>query len=186
MLTYMMICSLDGYVADADGRFDWGVPDEEVLAHVNDAARPVGTYLYGRRIYELMTGWEHDPAAAEQSPGSAEFARIWQAARKVVFSTSLGQTSTRHTTLERTFDPDAVARLARESDVSVAGPTLAAHAHALRAGLVDEVHLVVCPVVVGGGLRVLPEGVRVDLSLAEERRFASGVVALRYRVQRDA
>ena len=184
MLTYMMICSLDGYAADTDGRFDWGAPDEEVLAHVNDAARGVGTYLYGRRIYEIMTPWEHDPATADQSPGSADFARIWQAARKVVYSTTLAQVSTRDTTLERAFDPDAVARIAEESDVSIAGPTLAAAA--LRAGLVDEVHLVVCPVVVGGGLSVFPDGVRFDLALVDERRFAGGTVALRYRVQRDA
>jgi len=180
-LVYAMLCSLDGYVADQEGSFDWAVPDEEVLEFINELERPVGTYLYGRRMYEMMVGWETDPAAAAQSPRSGGFAEIWQAADKVVYSSTLEGASTRRTRIERDFEPAAVRRMkdSAESALSVSGPELAAHA--FRAGLVDECHLFLAPVAVGGGKRALPEGVRVGLELLDERRFANGMVYLRYR-----
>ncbi len=178
-LIYMMITSLDGYVADEDGRFDWGMPDDEVFGFVNDFERPVGTYLYGRRLYEEMTGWEAPPQAG-QSPLSLDFAQIWQAADKVVFSRSLAAVSTARTRIERDFDPERVRQLKARADrdITVGGPVLAAEA--LKAGLVDECHLILCPVVVGGGKKSLPSGMRLPLELLEERRFANGAVYLRY------
>ena len=153
-LLYAMNVSLDGYIADEDGKFDWGAPDEEFFCFINDLERPVGTYLYGRRLYEMMAVWETDPAAAAQSPGTREFAQIWQAADKVVYSTTLAAAATTRTRIERVFDPQAVRQLkaAAERDLTVGGPTLAAHA--ITAGLVDEYHLFVWPVVVGGGAHV--------------------------------
>ncbi len=181
-LIYSVIASLDGYIADEDGSFDWAVPGEEVLDHITGQLRAVSTYLYGRRMYELMTVWETDPAAAAQSPGSADFARVWQRARKVVFSTTLAAASTSNTTLERAFDPERVARIKTESegDLTIDGPTIAAHA--FRAGLVDVVDVVVVPVMIGGGTSIWPDGVRLELRLLEERRFSGGKVALRYAV----
>lgn len=178
------ICSLDGYSADADGGFEWAVPDEEVLADVNAEARTVGTYLYGRRMYEMMTVWETDPAAAAQSPESAEFAAIWQAADKIVYSTTLDDVSTRRTRLEHSFDPIAIEEIKRRTDrdLYVDGPTLAAYA--LRVGVVDRLHLIVCPVVIGSGLPVLPNGLRLDLRLDTEHRYGNGMVGLRYDVRR--
>ncbi|HEY3502083.1 MAG TPA: dihydrofolate reductase family protein [Actinocatenispora sp.] len=180
-LIYSFLASLDGYVADGDGDFGWAAPDEEVHAFVNDVQRRVGTHLYGRRLYEVMTGWETDPGLTEGSAVARDFARLWQAADKIVYSTTLESVSTTRTRLERRFDPAAVRRLLDTvgHDVSVGGPTLAAYA--LRAGLVDEVQVFVAPVVVGGGTRMFPDDVRVRLDLLDERRFGNGMVFLRYR-----
>ena len=180
-LVYAAIASLDGYVADADGRFDWAEPDEEVHAFVNDVERSVGTYLYGRRMYETMAAWETDASLAAQSEVMRDFAEIWQAAEKVVYSTRLETPSTRRTRIERDFDPDAVRRMkaSAASDLAVGGADLAGHA--FRAGLVDDCHLFVAPIVVGGGRRALPDGVRLELELLAERRFDRGMVHLRYR-----
>jgi dihydrofolate reductase len=177
-LIYSAIASLDGYTVDADGRFDWSMPDEEVHAFVNDLERPAGTHLYGRRMYEVLVVWEtmDDPA-----PVARDFAQIWRAADKVVYSTTLEEVSSARTRIERAFEPDAVRALkaAATSDLSIGGPTLAAHAFA--AGLVDEIQLFLSPVIVGGGTRALPDDVRLGLELLEERRFGNGVVFLRYR-----
>ena len=182
-LIYSAITSLDGYIADEDGKLDWAAPAEEFFSFINDLERPVGTYLYGRRLYELMAVWETDPAAAAQSPGTREFAQIWQAADKVVYSRTLAAASTTRTRSERDFDPEAVQHLkaAAERDLTVGGPDLGAHA--ITAGLVDEYHLFVWPVVVGGGKQFLPNRVRLQLELLDERRFGNGVVYLRYRTQ---
>lgn len=178
-LLYVTPASLDGYIAD-DGNYDWSVPDEEVLGLFSDLLRPIGTYLYGRKTYETMAVWETPDVVPGLTPAMLEFARIWRAADKIVYSNSLETVSTPKTRLEREFDPQAVrelkARLPR--DVSVGGPTLAAHA--IRAGLVDEYHLVVVPMILGGGKRVLPGDLRVKLELIDERRFANGTVYLRY------
>jgi dihydrofolate reductase len=181
-LIYSAITSLDGYVADEDGNFDWAAPDEQVHAFVNDLERPVGTYLYGRRMYEVMAAWDTAKMLAAEQPAIRDFAAIWQAADKVVFSTTLDAAATARTRIERTFDPDAVRQMkARaERDISVGGPDLAAQA--IRAGLVDEFHLFVGPVIVGGGNPSLPDGVRMALELQDERRFGNGVVYLRYGV----
>jgi dihydrofolate reductase len=182
-LLYVMNASLDGYIADEDGKVDWGVPGEEYYAFINNLLRPVGTYLYGRRLYELMAVWETDPAAAAQSPAAGEFAAIWQAADKVVYSRTLQATATTRTRIERDFDPEAVRQLkaAAGRDLTVGGPALGAQA--ITAGLVDEYQLLVWPVVLGGGKRFLPDRVRLRLELLDERRFGSGVVYLRYRTQ---
>jgi dihydrofolate reductase len=179
-LIYSAITSLDGYVADTDGRFDWAAPDEQVHAFVNDLERPVGTYLYGRRMYDVMRYWETAHTEPDQPPVGLDFARIWQAADKVVYSTSLDEVTTTRTRLERRFDPDTVRALKEGAtrDISVGGPGLAAEA--LRAGLVDECHVFVNPVVVGGGTAFLPQGVRSDLELMDEHRFGNGVVHLHY------
>jgi dihydrofolate reductase len=175
----MAITSLDGYVADDDGKYDWAMPDDEVFGFVNDFERPVGTYLYGRRLYEEMTGWETRPPAG-QSPLMLDFAQIWQAADKVVFSRSLEAVSTTRTRIERDFNPWTIRQLKAHADrdITVGGPVLAAEA--LQAGLVDECHLIICPVVVGGGKKALPSGVRLPLELLAERRFGNGAVYLRY------
>ncbi len=180
-LVYSAITSLDGYVADEDGKFDWAAPDEEVHAFVNDLEAPAGTYLYGRRMYETMAGWETEYGAPGAPAVAREFARIWQAAEKVVYSTTLERVSTARTRLERAFDPDAVRQLkaAAQRDITVGGPGLAAHA--LRAGLVDECHLFLTPVVIGGGTPAFGDGVRMALELLGERRFGNGVVHLHYR-----
>jgi dihydrofolate reductase len=180
-LIYSAIASLDGYIADEDGSFDWAVPDEEVHAFINDLIRPFGTYLYGRRMYEMMVGWETDPALAEQSPLMRDFAEIWKTADKVVYSRTLEAVSTSKTRMERDFDPETVRQLKASTgrDLTVSGPDLATHA--FRAGLVDECDLFLAPVVVGGGKRALPEGVRVGLELLDERRFGNGMVYLRHR-----
>jgi dihydrofolate reductase len=178
-LIYMTITSLDGYVADADGKHDWGIPDDEVFGFINDFDRPVGTYLYGRRLYEEMTGWETTPQAG-QPPLMLDFAQIWRAADKVVFSRSLEAVSTARTRIARDFDPGVVREMKANADrdITVGGPVLAAEA--LQAGLVDECHLIISPVVVGGGKKALPSGVRLPLELLAERRFANGAVYLRY------
>jgi dihydrofolate reductase len=180
-LIYSAITSLDGYVADSDGNFDWAVPDEEVHTFVNDLERPVGTYLYGRRMYEVMVGWETAHNLADQRPVMQDFAEIWQAADKIVYSKALEAPASARTRIEREFDPEAVRQLKASAgrDSTVGGPDLAAQA--IRAGLVDELQLFVAPVVVGGGKRSLPDDVRLKLELLDERRFGSGVVYLRYR-----
>jgi dihydrofolate reductase len=182
-LLYSAITSLDGYVADESGRFDWAEPDEEVHAFANDLERPVGTHLYGRRMYEVMVAWE---TMDDEHPVMRDYAELWRAAAKVVYSRTLDSVASASTQLEREFDPAAVERLkaAADRDISIGGPTLAATA--LRAGLVDECHLLVSPVVVGGGTRALPDGVRLDLELIDERRFGNGVVYLRYATRGQA
>ena len=182
-LIYSAIASLDGYVADEDGNFDWAVPDEEVHAFINDLDRPLGTYLYGRRMYETMAGWETDPALADQSPLMRDFAQIWQAADKIVYSGTLQEVSTARTRIERDFDPEAVLRMKASAgqDMIVGGPDLAAQAFRYR--LIDECHLFVAPIVVGGGKRSLPEGVGIKLDLLGERRFECGMVYLHYRTR---
>jgi len=182
-LIYSAIASLDGYVADEDGNFDWAAPDEEVHSFVNELERPVGTYLYGRRMYEVMSYWETAHTRAEQPPFIKDYTEIWQAADKVVYSRTLEDVSSARTRLEREFDPEAVRKLKAEatSDLSIAGPHLAAEA--FRAGLVDECHLFLAPVVVGGGNRALADGLRVNLELTDDRRFANGMVYLRYDVR---
>ena len=180
-LIYASIASLDGYVADEDGNFDWGEPDEEVHTLVNDLARPVGTSLLGRRMYEVLVAWDTLDLAG-QPPYIRDFAEIWRATDKVVFSSTLEAVSGERTRLEREFDPEAIRRMkaSAEHDLSVGGPHLAAEA--FRAGLVDECHLFLAPVVVGGGIRALPDGVRAGLELLDERRFGNGFVYLGYRV----
>src|SRR5437867_2484685 len=183
MLIYSAITSLDDYVADEDGNFDWAAPDEEVHRFVNDLERPVGTHLYGRRMYEVMVFWETAHTLADQPPYIQDFARIWQAADKIVYSKTLERASSARTRIERDFDPDAVRQMKAQAgrDLTVGGPGFAAHA--IKAGLVDEYHLFVTPIVVGGGKRSLPDGVRLELELLDERRFGSGVVHLHYRTR---
>jgi dihydrofolate reductase len=182
-LIYSAIMSLDGYIADEDGNFDWAVPDEEVLAFINDLDRPLGTYLYGRRMYEMMVGWETDHTLAEQSPLMRDFAELWQAADKIVYSKTLEAVFTARTRIERDFDPEAVRQVKASAgrDMSVSGPELAAHA--FRAGLVDECQLFLTPIVVGRGKQALPDDVRVRLELLDERRFGGGMVYLHYRTK---
>jgi dihydrofolate reductase len=181
-LIYSAIASLDGYVADENGRFDWAVPDEEVHAFINDLERPVGTYLYGRRLYEVMAAWE---TVNDESPSMQDFAELWRAADKIVYSKTLQTVSSSRTRIERDFDPDAVRQLKATAgrDMTVGGPNLAAQA--IKAGLVDEWHLFVAPVVVGGGKRALPDDVHLNLELADERRFDRGMVFLHYRTKRS-
>jgi dihydrofolate reductase len=177
-LIYTAIMSLDGYVADQDGNFDWAEPDPEVHAFVNDLERPIGTYLYGRRLYEVMVAWE---TITDEQPLVHDYAEIWRSADKIVYSRTLETVSSERTRIERSFDPDAVRQMkgAADRDISVGGPGLAAQA--IRAGLVDEIHLFLASIVVGGGNRALPDDVRVPLELLDERRFGSGVVHLHYR-----
>ena len=181
-LIYLAIASLDGYIEDENGKFDWAEPDEQVHKFINDLERPVGTYLLGRRLYEVMIYWE-TIALADQPSFIQDFAQIWRAADKIVYSETLKTVSSARTRIERGFDPDAVRQLkaAAERDLSVGGPALAAHA--FEAGLVDEVHLFLAPILVGGGKHSLPEGVRLELELLDERRFSNGVVHLRYRTR---
>jgi dihydrofolate reductase len=180
-LVYTGIMSLDGYVADADGRFDWSAPDEEVHAFVNDLERPIGTYLCGRGLYEVMVFWETVDTGPDQPAVMRDYARIWQAADKVVYSRTLAEPTFARTRIEREFDPESVRELksANMRDLSVGGSALAAQA--VRAGLVDDYHLFLTPVVVGGGKSYLPDDVRLDLELLEEHRFGNGVVHLHYR-----
>jgi dihydrofolate reductase len=182
-LIYSAIASLDGYVADEEGSFDWAAPDEEVHTFVNDLERPIGTYLYGRRMYEVMRFWETAHTVPDRPAFIRDFTAIWQAADKVVYSSTLETVSTARTRLERAFDPEAVRRMksSADRDISVGGPTLAARA--IQAGLVDECHLLLVPVVVGGGTRTLPDHVRLRLELLDERRFEGGMVHLHYRTR---
>ncbi|MDH2429170.1 dihydrofolate reductase family protein [Sphaerisporangium sp. TRM90804] len=185
-LIYSMITSLDGYVSDANGDFGWGAPEEESHTFMNEHMRSFGTYLYGRRMYETMVYWETAHTVPDQPPFMLECARIWQAADKVVYSTTLNEAASERTRIERAFDPDAVLKLKAEADldISVDGPHLAAQA--IRAGLVDEYQLFVGPAIVGGGNRFFPDDVRVDLELLDERRFGNGVLYLRYGVKDTA
>jgi dihydrofolate reductase len=180
-LIYSMITSLDGYVADEDGKFDWAAPDEDVHLFVNELERSVGTYLYGRRMYEVMAYWETAADGPGQPAFAREYAEIWKAADKIVYSTTLETVASESTRIERAFDPEVVnrAKETAERDISVGGPNLAAHA--IRAGLVDEYHLFITPVVVGGGTAALPDRVRLGLELLDERRFGNGFVHLHYR-----
>jgi dihydrofolate reductase len=179
-LIYPTISSLDGYVADAQGNFDWAEPDEEVHAFVNDLERSAGTHLYGRRLYEVLVAWEAIDSNADQPPFILEFAEIWQAADKIVYSRTLETVSSVRTRIEREFDPEAVRRLKAEAegDLLIGGPELAGEA--MRSGLVDEYHLFLAPVIVGAGKRALPDDVRIDVEVLDERRFANGFVYLRY------
>lgn len=181
-LIYSAIASLDGYVEDNDGEFDWAAPDEEVHAFVNDLERPIGTYLYGRRMYETMVFWETVSTEADQPVVMRDFAELWRAAEKIVYSRTLETASGPRTRIERDFDPEAL-RVLKESskaDITIGGAELAGQALAM--GLVDECHLLLAPIVVGGGKRALPADIRAQLELLDERRFRSGVVHLRYRV----
>ena len=180
-LIYSAITSLDGYVADEDGNFDWAAPDEEVHRFVNDLERNAGTHLYGRRMYEVMAFWETAHTLPDEPPSIKDYAAIWQAADKVVYSRTLEKVRTARTRLERKFDPEAVRQMKgrAERDISVGGPDLAAQA--IKAGLVDEFHLFLSPIVVDGGNQALPDDVRVKLELLDERRFNNGVIHLHYR-----
>jgi dihydrofolate reductase len=181
-LIYVSNVSLDGYIEDEHGSFDWTAPDDELFAFITDLVRPVGTYLYGRRMYETMALWETDPALAAQSELMADFARVWQAAGKVVYSTTFDAVSTAKTRLEHNFDPSSVGdmKASATADLTVGGPNLAAHA--LKAGLVDECHLFIRPVLIGGGKPALPSDTRAELELLDDRRLSKGVVYLRYRI----
>ena len=180
-LTYMTNVSLDGFIADARGNFDWTEPNDEVFAFITDLIRPVGTWLYGRRLYKTMAVWETDATLAAQSELMADFAKVWQAGDKIVYSTTLTAVSTARSRLERSFDPDSVREMKRSAtgDLTVGGANLAAHA--FKGGLVDECHMFIHPVLVGGGKPALPRDMRVDFELIDERRFTNGVVYLRYR-----
>ena len=181
-LIYSAIASLDGYVADDDGNFDWAAPDEEVHAFVNELERPIGTYLYGRRMYEVMVAWE-TMDTSDEPPVMQDFAEIWQAADKIVYSRTLEAAASAKTTIERDFDPETVRQLkaSAERDITVGGPALAAQA--IKAGLVDEYHVFVVPYVAGGGTRFLPDTVRLELELLDERRFGNGMVHVYYRTR---
>jgi dihydrofolate reductase len=182
-LIYSAITSLDCYVADENGNFDWAAPDEEVHRFVNDLERPIGTYLYGRRIYETMVYWESADTLPDQPPFIQDFAGIWQAADKIVYSKTLETPSSARTRIERDFDPGAVRRMKASAgrDISIGGADLAAQA--IKAGLVDEYHLFLTPIIVGGGKQSLPDNVRLELELLDERRFGNGVVHLHYRTK---
>ena len=182
-LVYSAIASLDGYVADGDGDFGWAVPDEEVHAFINDLQRPIGTHLYGRRMYETMAGWETDPTLADQSPLMRDFAAPWQAADKIVYSRTLEAAPTARTRIERNFDPEAVRQMKASAgqDMLIGGPNIAAQA--FGAGLVDDCHLFVTPVVMGGDKRFLTSDVRLELELLDEHRLGKGMVYLRYRTK---
>jgi dihydrofolate reductase len=183
-LIYSAMTSLDGYIEDREGTFDWAAPDEEVHRFINDLETAAGTYLFGRRMYETMMVWETDPSFTADSPLLQDYAQIWQAADKIVYSRTLETVSTRRTRIERTFDPEAIQQLKEtsEHDISIGGPELAAHA--FRAGLIDECHLFLAPIIVGGGKPSLPGNVRLELELMEERAFGSGMVFLHYRVRK--
>jgi dihydrofolate reductase len=180
-LIYISNVSLDGYIEDEHGNFDWTAPNDEVFAFITNLVRSPGTYLYGRRLYDTMAVWETDPALAAQSELMGDFANVWQAADKVVYSTTLDAVPTAKTQLARHFDPDSVRdmKASATSDLTVGGPKLAAHA--FKAGLIDECHLFIYPVLIGGGKPSLPSDTRAELKLLDERRFSNGVVYLRYR-----
>ena len=183
-LIYVTNVSLDGYIEDAHGGFEWTEPSDEYFTFITEVVRPVGTYLYGRRLYETMAVWETDPSLAAQSELMADFANVWHAADKIVYSTTLHGVSTTNTRVERRFDPDSVRdmKTSAATDLTVGGSTLAAHA--FNAGLVDECQLFVHPVLVGEGKPAFPRDSGVQLELLEEHRFGNGVMNLRYRIQR--
>jgi dihydrofolate reductase len=179
-LIYTALMSLDGYIADKNGNFNWAEPDEEVHSYVNKLVRDEGAYLYGRRMYEVMAGWQTMPTH-DQPPFIADFANIWRAADKVVYSTTLKTASTPRTHIEQHFEPEAVQRMKASAarDLAIGGPTLAAHA--FKAGLVDVCHLFIAPIIVGDGNRAFPGDIRLELALQDERRFRNGTVYLHYR-----
>lgn len=181
-LIYHTNMSLDGFIEDEDGKFDWAVPTEEVHRFINDLLRPVGTHLYGRRLYETMAVWETDPAFAAGMPYIRDFAQIWHAADKIVYSKSLEAPFTTRTRIERDFDPETVRQMKASAklDMIVGGAELAAQA--FKAGLVDEFHLILAPVVIGSGKPALPRQFRLNLELQEERRFENGMLYLDYRI----
>jgi dihydrofolate reductase len=181
-LIYSAIASLDEYVEDDEGQIDWAAPDDEVHGFVNDVERPIGTYLYGRRMYETMVFWETVSTAADQPSVTRDFAEIWRGAEKIVYSRTLQTVSSARTRIERDFDADAIRRLKQTSgrDITIGGAELAGQA--IKLGLVDECHLFLAPIVVGGGKRALPDSVRTRLELLSARRFESGFVHLHYRV----
>jgi dihydrofolate reductase len=181
-LIYAAIASLDGYVEDEHGTFDWAAPDDEVLGAVNELERPIGTYLYGRRMYETMVFWETGGTGPNQSPGDRDFAELWRAADKIVYSRTLHTVASARTRIEREFDPGAVRQLKETSaaDVTIGGAELAAQA--IAAGVVDDCHLFLNPILIGGGKRALPDNVRARLQLIDHRRFTGGVVHLHYRI----
>jgi len=181
-LIYVANVSLDGYIEDENGSFGWTAPDDELLAFITDLLRPVGTHLYGRRLYETMAVWETDPTLSTASQLMADFGNVWQGADKVVYSTTLDTVSTARTRLERNFDPDSVRdmKATATTDLTVGGAQLAAHA--LKATLVDECHLIIHPVLIGGGKPALPRGTRIHLELLDDRRLSNGVMYIRYRV----
>jgi dihydrofolate reductase len=183
-LIYSTIASLDGYIADEDGNFDWAAPDEEVHTLINDLARSVGTYLLGRRMYDVLDYWEDPPALDQQPSVIQDFTEIWRAANKVVYSRTLEEPRTARTRIERDFDPEAVRQLKEQSDrdLAIGGPELAHQA--ITAGLVDEYQLFAVPVIVGSGKQSLPRDTRIDLELVDERQFGNGTVFLRYRTRR--
>lgn len=185
-LIYTAITSLDGYVADLDGRFDWSVPDEDVHAFVNDLERGIGTYLYGRRLYEVMKFWEPLYGQPDQARVVRDYAAIWHGAQKIVYSTTLQEATTEKTSIERSFDPEEIRRLKATAteNLSVGGSELAGQA--LAAGLVDEIHLFLSPIIVGGGKRALPDDVRMTLELLDQRKFDNGVVHLHHAVKNKA
>jgi dihydrofolate reductase len=185
-LIYSAITSLDGYIEDTTGSFGWAEPDEEVHTFVNELERPLGTYLYGRRMYETMRYWESPPDLEQHAPYAQDYARIWQAAEKVVYSTTLQSAATARTRIEREFDPEAIRQLkaTAAADLGIGGANLAARA--IDAMLVDEIQLFLAPIIVGGGKRALPEnGVQAELELLDARRFANGMVYLRYKLRRQ-
>jgi dihydrofolate reductase len=181
-LIYVTNVSLDGFIEDEHGRFDWTEPDDEQFAFITDLIRPVGTYLYGRRLYETMAVWETEPALAAQSELRADFARVWQAADKIVYSTTLDAVSTAKTRLEPHFDPNVIREMkgTASRDLMVGGANLAAHA--FNAKLIEECHLFIGPAVVGRGKPSLPSELHAKLELLDERRFDNGVVYVRYRI----
>jgi dihydrofolate reductase len=184
-LIYSAILSLDGYIEDKHGGFDWAMPDEEVHSFINNLERNAHTYLYGRRMYETMMVWETDPNLAADSPLTRDFAQIWQAAAKIVYSKTLAAAPTRNTEIKRDFNPEAIQQLKKtlQHDILIGGPELAAHA--FRAELVDECHLFIIPILVGGGKPALPDNLRLELELLEEHRFTNGTVYLRYRTKQE-
>jgi dihydrofolate reductase len=182
-LIYGTIASLDGYIADEQGNFEWGEPGDEVHAFVNDLEGRIGTYLYGRKMYEVMVYWETADQQPDQSKVERDYTELWKAAEKIVFSKTLENVASERTRIERDFDPDAIRKMKEiaDRDISVSGPELAAQA--LKAGLVDEFHVFIAPIIVGGGNRALPDHVTLELELLDERRFANGMVYLHYSIK---
>jgi dihydrofolate reductase len=180
-LIYTSITSLDGYIADKNGDFDWAEPDEEVHKFINNLQQSIGTYLFGRKMYEVMIAWENVPILPDQPPYILDFATIWQRTEKVVFSTMLGRVFTAKTRIERDFDPEMITRMKEEveHDILIGGPNLAAQA--IKAGLVDEYHLFITPIIVGGGKQFLPDNVWLNLELLDDHRFNNGMIYLCYR-----
>jgi dihydrofolate reductase len=179
-LIYASIASVDGYIADVDGRFDWAAPDEEMHVLVNDLMRSVDTHLFGRRMYEVLAAWESDELVAGQPRYISDYATIWRSADKIVYSRTLAAPSTARTIVKREFDAEEVRALKTTRNLSISGPELAGHA--LKGGLVDELHIFQVPVVVGGGKRFLPDGLFTQLELMDQRRLGSGAVYMRYQI----